>query len=108
MKFEILTIPPFDKQFKKLCKKYTSLKSNLIELSLSLIEKPNQGTSLGNNCFKIRLSISSKAKGKSGGARIITHLYYSENKIYLLAIYDKSEISNITDKEIINLIDKIK
>ncbi|MDX1919215.1 MAG: hypothetical protein SFU25_00605 [Candidatus Caenarcaniphilales bacterium] len=35
---------------------------------------PNLGTFLGNNCYKIRLSIKSKSKGKSGGARVITHL----------------------------------
>ncbi len=58
------------------------------------------GTPLGNNLYKIRLSITSKRKGKSGGARVITYLKTGEGNIYLLTIYDKSEKDTIYDKEI--------
>lgn len=51
-------------------------------------------------CFKIRLAIGSKGKGKPGGARVITHLEVIDKIVYLITIYDKSEQSNITDKEI--------
>jgi len=37
------------------------------------------------------MKISSKRKGKSGGARIITCVKVVETKIILLAIYNKSE-----------------
>lgn len=37
------------------------------------------GTPLKNNCYKIRLAIASKHKGKSGGARVITYLHVQEN-----------------------------
>ena len=57
---------------------------------------------MGNNCYKIRIAISSKGKGKSGGARVITHLQIIETKIYLLSIYDKSEQSDISDKDLDN------
>jgi hypothetical protein len=66
----------------------------------SLEENPIQGVSLGRDCYKIRLAISSKAKGKSGGARIITHVYLVGKVVYLLSIYDKSEQHNISDKEL--------
>lgn len=52
------------------------------------------------NCFKIRLAITSKGKGKSGGARIITHVQVAANSVFLLSIYDKSERENLTDTKI--------
>jgi hypothetical protein len=57
----------------------------------ALKKNPEQGTNLGNNCFKIRLSVASKGKGKSGGARVITNIVISDDTVYLLTIYDKSE-----------------
>jgi hypothetical protein len=59
---------------------------------------------LGNNCYKIRLAIKSKAKGKSGGTRVITFLRTKTERIYLIDIYDKSEQTSITDKELQALI----
>lgn len=55
------------------------------------------GTSLGNDCYKIRMAITSKGKGKSGGARVITFVQIIETTIYLLSIYDKADTSNISD-----------
>jgi hypothetical protein len=59
------------------------------------------GTPLGHDCFKIRMAISAKGKGKSGGARVITHIQITKENIFLLAIYDRSEADNIADKDII-------
>jgi hypothetical protein len=70
----------------------------------SLKEKPNQGIPLGNDCFKIRLAIASKGKGKSGGARVITYLKVSLTTVYLLTIFDKSEKEIIPDKELQSLL----
>ena len=58
------------------------------------------GTPLGNDCYKIRLAISSKGKGKSGGARVITYVKIIETSIFLLSIYDKADVANISDKEL--------
>jgi hypothetical protein len=91
-------------QLKRLARKYPSLKKEIEVLSVSLEKNPAQGTSIGNNCYKIRLSISSKGKGKSGGARIITHLHIAATVVYLLSIYDKNEMDNISDKELNMLI----
>jgi hypothetical protein len=62
------------------------------------------GTPIGKNCYKIRIAISSKGKGKSGGARIITHYVITDKTVYLLSIFDKSERENLTDKEIKELL----
>lgn len=104
MSYKIKTIPRFEKELKRLAKKYPSLKAEYIALVKSLSENPEQGTSIGNRCFKIRISISSKGKGKSGGARVITYIQIADSEVYLLSIYDKSEQENISDKELTSLL----
>ena len=71
-----------------------------------LQKNPYQGVDLGNGLRKVRMSIASKGKGKSGGARVITYtviLAETDTEIKLLTIYDKSERENLTDKELIDL-----
>ena len=104
MSYSVVSIPPFDRQLKRLSKKYPSLKKEMESLVVLLEKNPVQGTPIGNSCYKIRLSISSKGKGKSGGARIISHVHISATVVYLLTIYDKNAMSNITDKELNMLI----
>ncbi|MEP7167755.1 MAG: type II toxin-antitoxin system RelE/ParE family toxin [Bacteroidota bacterium] len=100
MNYKVYSIPLFDKQAKRLAKKYPSLKNDLDKLIKSLVENPLQGKALGNNFYKIRLAISSKSKGKSGGARVITHIKLIHESVYLSTIYDKSEKATIGDKEL--------
>ena len=69
----IKTTTFFDKDLKRLSKKYHSLFSDVDLFMSSLQENPEQGTDLGQGFRKIRLAIASKGKGKSGGARIITY-----------------------------------
>jgi mRNA-degrading endonuclease RelE of RelBE toxin-antitoxin system len=107
MNYNILTISPFDKQLKRLAKKYPSLKHEFAQLIESLEQEPQQGIPLGNNCYKIRIAIASKRKGKSGGARIITNFVIADNTVYLIAMYDKSEKENISDKELFDLLKHI-
>ncbi len=104
MSYKVLTTSVFKSDSKKLIKKYKSLKEELLELIETLEEFPNQGTPLGNDCYKIRLAIKSKGKGKSGGARVITCVKILNEFVYLLTIYSKSEKDNITDKELEELI----
>jgi hypothetical protein len=104
MNYNVKTIAVFERQVKRLVKKYTSLKKELLELSQQLSKTPKLGTPLGSNCFKVRIAIASKGKGKSGGARIITHFLVSSDTVYLLSIYDKSERSAVTDKELAELL----
>jgi len=67
----------FQKEFKRLVKKFPSLKNELADLRDLLQTAPNTGKQLGNNTFKIRLAIKSKSTGKSGGARVISNLIQS-------------------------------
>lgn len=100
MSYKVSTIPLFDKQAKRLAKKYPSLKEDLSKLFNELGENAELGTPLGNNFFKVRLVISSKRKGKSSGARLITFVKIVESTVILASIYDKSERASITRKEL--------
>ena len=108
MNFNIVLTDDFKTEFKPLFKKYPSLKREINQLGESLQINPSQGTSIGKNCYKIRLAIRSKNTGKSGGARIITHVKIIKQTVYLLSIYDKSEQSTIIDKELELRIKKIR
>ncbi|ANQ51520.1 type II toxin-antitoxin system RelE/ParE family toxin [Flammeovirga sp. MY04] len=107
MNYNVSVIPNFKKELKKLVKKYPSIKNDFSKLIEELEVNPKLGTSLGNNCYKIRMAITSKGKGKSGGSRIITYVQVSETSVYLLSIYDKSSKTNITDKELSELLEFI-
>jgi hypothetical protein len=69
---------------------------------------PLQGSSLGNGLYKVRMAIESKGQGKSGGARVITMVQVIGERIVLAAIYDKSEVETMTDKELGKLLKNIK
>ena len=62
---------------------------------------------MGNNCFKIRIAIASKGKGKSGGARVIIHVVVTNEVVFLLDIYNKSEQESISEKELVELLKMI-
>ena len=114
MKVTVNITKSFKTAAKPLLKKYPSLSKDLSNLESELIKNPKLGTALGNNVYKIRLKISSKGKGKSGGARVISFLESElvgqvgitekEITVNLLTIYDKSETAAITDKELKELI----
>jgi mRNA-degrading endonuclease RelE of RelBE toxin-antitoxin system len=109
----------FKSEAKPLLKKYKSLTNDLLKLEKELFENPWLGTPLGQDAYKIRLKISSKNKGKSGGARVISlvdsmligfteQASTEEVIVNLLSIYDKSDVANITDKELKDLIKSVK
>lgn len=104
MSYKVKLTPKFEKEIKRLVKKYPSLKTEYPELIASVKDDPMQGTAIGNNCYKMRVAIVSKGKGKSGGARVITYVQIVEANVYLLTIFDKSEQENISDKELNELL----
>jgi len=69
-----------------------------------LQDHPTKGTPLGNDIYKIRLAISSKGKGKSGGSRVMSFVKVSETTVLLFSIYSKGTKDSISDKEIEELI----
>lgn len=115
MNCKIIVVDTFRKDAKRLLKKYTSLKTELIELQKQLLENPRMGTMIAPNTYKIRLSVKSKGKGKSGGLRVISFvidmlLDEQQEKgfnIYLLTIYNKSEQANINNSMLKSIISQI-
>ena len=103
MNYKIVTTEDFDREVKSLVKKYHSFIEDLKNFKKDLLKNPEMGDKLSNNTRKVRIAITSKGKGKRGGARIITCnvLIDVENtKIYLLTIYDKGEQNSISSKAI--------
>ncbi len=108
MSYSIIPTHKFEREIKRLVKKFPSLKKEYATLIGELKKNPAAGTPLGDGCYKIRLAIASKNKGKSGGARVITYVVIDDTTVFLLTIYDKSELDNITDKELKLMIKNIK
>lgn len=119
MRSKVILIDNFKREAKRLLKKYPSLKSELVVLQQQLLENPRMGIRIAENVYKIRLSVKSKGRGKSGGMRVVTFIWEVlveqedndpalDTTIFLASIYDKSEEENISDKDLQNLIDEIK
>lgn len=87
MSFNVETINLFEKQAKRLIKKYASLKNEIFKLVQNLKTDPRQGIAIGKNCFKIRIAIAST--------------------VYFISIYDKSEKANVSDKELTEILKAI-
>jgi mRNA-degrading endonuclease RelE of RelBE toxin-antitoxin system len=107
MSYNVKSIEVFERQAKKLTKKYRSLKVEPRSLVQDLKINPELGIPIGKNCYKIRLAIKSKRKGKSGGSRIITNFVINNKSVYLLTIYDKSEKENLSDRELDELLQSL-
>ncbi|MEK6780354.1 MAG: type II toxin-antitoxin system RelE/ParE family toxin [Bacteroidota bacterium] len=107
MSFKIEATPNFLSEAKKLSKKYISIRADLEVLTQRLSANPTFGTSLGGNLYKVRMAITSKGKGKSGGARVITYVKIIRSTVYLVSIYDKSEQETISNKMIRELVRSI-
>lgn len=104
---EIISTPEFDKEYKRLKKKYRTLPDDLANLEQELIKNPNLGIDLGHNFRKVRMAIKTKNKGKSGGARVITYslvVSIIDEVIVLVTIYDKGEEQSISDTKIKRII----
>ena len=110
MSYKIIPTDNFSKELKRLSKKYPSLKQKIKDFSNELLDNPKTGAPIGHNCYKVRVSTPDKPGGKSKGFRIITYVIFSKEIIFLLSVYDKSEIPTIKDweiKRIIKELDKI-
>lgn len=105
-------LPEFERRAKDLAKKYKSFVKDYDEFLDSLEENPFQGTSLGMGVYKIRMAITSKGKGKSGGARVLTFnvTKTAPDKVVvtLLSIFDKGEMENVSDAYIKSLVKETK
>lgn len=98
MSYVILTSKDFDVAIKRLYKRHRSMADDYAAFLVSLQENPLQGVELSPGIRKIRMAITSKGRGKSGGVRVITaNAIVAEHKgrIALLTIYDKADASTV-------------
>lgn len=61
----IIATPEFSKALKRLAKHYKSIKNDFSQLLEQLKENPTMGINLGRGLRKIRMTITSKGKGKA-------------------------------------------
>ena len=111
MNFEIIPTPDFEKSFKALAKRQRSMKTDLIDFARSLQENPFQGVELSPGIRKICMAITSKGRGKSGGARVITYTIVTAEtagRVYLLNVYDKADFSSVELDVLKELIQDLK
>lgn len=107
MNYDIVVKPSFQREAKRMAKHYASFKEDYAALIKELEQNPSLGTDIGGGLRKIRMKITSKGKGKSGGARVISFtVIVSEQDavLNLLYIYDKADRSSISSKEIEELL----
>jgi mRNA-degrading endonuclease RelE of RelBE toxin-antitoxin system len=106
MNLKIIRLETFTKDVKRLYKRYKKVSDDLKALSTQLHNDPASGIYLGNHCYKIRLSNSSVPTGKSGGFRVVYYYYDGESYLYLLTIFSKRDMENISDEKIAELLKK--
>ena len=106
MNLKLIPTPEFSRSVKKLYKKYKLITKDLYFLEKELITNPKSGIELGSNCFKIRIPNSSIPTGKRGGFRVVYYYKDPNNKIYLLAIFSKTDIENISDRRLSDILKK--
>jgi len=101
---KLIITSSFEKDTKSLAKKYPSLNKDLYELFEQLKTILFLELHL-EDCYKIRIAIKSKGKGKSGGARVISCVKIVHDNVFLLKLYDKSEKETVDDKELTMLLE---
>ena len=105
MNYQIISLESFRKDAKQLAKKYTKLSIDLQKLSDTLSENPKAGIALSGGLYKLRLQNSSTNSGKSGGFRVIYYYVDEQNNVYLMKIYSKTEIENISEEKLIEILE---
>ncbi|MCV6608334.1 MAG: type II toxin-antitoxin system RelE/ParE family toxin [Campylobacterales bacterium] len=103
MNYKLIPTPSFAKSVKQLHKKYKQIGKDLLKFEEEIQKNEDIATNLGSGCFKARIPNSSISTGKSGGFRVV---YYKriENKIYLLLIYSKTDLENVKEERIIEIL----
>ena len=106
--FQVIPTPRFQKDAKKIVRKYPGFRRDLSILIDSLSTQPAQGDHLGEGIYKLRISISGKPSGKSYGARVIHAIISIRNQVHLLSVYDKSDKKDILNSEVKEMIKQVK
>jgi mRNA-degrading endonuclease RelE of RelBE toxin-antitoxin system len=106
MNLNIVSIKSFLKEVKALHKRYKNIAKDLQTLKEELITNPKSGVALVHNCYKIRLANSSVPTGERSGFRVIYYYIDDKNNLYLLSIYSKRDIANISDEKLLAILKK--
>ncbi len=101
----IIPFKTFVKDVKKLKKRYKNILNDIEEFKKIIKDNPTVGTSLGHGVYKVRVKNSNKNQGKSGGYRVITCFIDENNTLYLVKMYDKSEIESIKTSKLLEIIE---
>lgn len=118
---EIKTIPAFDKDIKRLAKKYSSIESDVERLAIALsvvrqneirgtVRIANPGAAYDRYpVYKIRSfrCVALKGKGSNSGIRVIYYDDESADCVTLIEIYCKSQQENHTVKRICDFLDSL-
>ena len=104
MSLKIISLASFGRDAKRLYKKHKQIAKDLEELREILKNNPRSGIELGNHCYKLRLANTSVPTGISGGFRVVYYYLDEENHLYLMAIYSKTELENINEERIIEIL----
>jgi mRNA-degrading endonuclease RelE of RelBE toxin-antitoxin system len=107
--YKVIPTDIFISEAKKLAKKYPNIREDFRELQKQLKKDPITGNySLGQDCYKVRMAISDKNQGESGGARVIIEVKIIAKIVYVLSVFDKSYKENLVDGELKKLLNKRK
>lgn len=107
-KRDIVYTDNFEREIKRLKKKFPSIKKLVAELASELESFEIIGDRIPNveyEVYKARLPNPDAQKGKSGGFRVVYYLKTQE-KIILITIYSKSDQADIPIEIIIQLIEE--
>ncbi|MDX2137032.1 MAG: type II toxin-antitoxin system RelE/ParE family toxin [Chloroflexota bacterium] len=94
---EVIIAASFERLAKKLRKKYPNVMGDVDPLIQTLERGDTPGDLLQRlpySVYKVRLANSDAQRGKSGGYRVLYYLR-TRDKVYLIAIYSKSEIEDL-------------
>jgi mRNA-degrading endonuclease RelE of RelBE toxin-antitoxin system len=103
---QILLTPRFQQDLRKLAKRYRSIRQDLTPLIEQLQQGETPGDRISGNKYqvvKVRLKNSNIQKGKSAGYRVIYYLK-TQTAITLVTIYSKSDLTDIPNKVIEEII----
>lgn len=110
MSLEIVRSERFTKEFKRLAKRYRGLVDDYEAFLEGLKANPLQGVEIAPRVRKIRMAITAKGRGKSGGARVITFnalISERDGRVYLLLIYDKADADSIKLNVVREILDEL-
>ena len=103
---EVEETETFTRAVKKLQKRFKNIKTDCDKFIDEINTTDDLGIHLGEGIYKVRITNTNKNRGKSSGYRLISYLKLIDKKLYLMYVYDKSDIANISEKEIDTLVKK--